>query len=503
MSVCAHVDQDQDELAETCRTMQLEEWQVLESIFPDCCVSSDITQGNVRLEVSIELGYTRSIAVVDDGSIRPSSSATHGSEIRDELSSLPPLLLTLRLPHDYPLHAPPEIVSLQVTHSWLPQPRIKTLQEHLSGMWQPGEGVLYPWVEYIRSGDFLETLGMCDDPSVIRIPHPAPHLLAPLLKAHHTAAQSSTFAQTSYTCAICLAPHKGAACLQLIGCAHVFCRACLADFWGLCIAEGDVARVGCPDPECVRDREREQAEGSEGLGAGEVGEEEVRRVLGEEDIVRWRWLKQKRALERDPSMVHCPMEFCQTPVPKPPSDGDDESGWARLRTCPSCEYSFCAFCKRTWHGPLSDCPLSATESFVREYLALPASSPARATIERRFGRATVARLVAAYEEEQANRKWLDASTMRCPGCEVKVEKSVGCNHMTCAKCKQHFCYRCGEKIQASNPYAHFSTPGLRCFSKLFDFDPSGEGAGAGAGEGRGAWAGDDEWQPVELFEFVQ
>ena len=40
--------------------------------------------------------------------------------------------------------------------------------------------------------------------------------------------------------------------------------------------------------------------------------------------------------------------------------------------------------------------------------------------------------------------------------------------MTCSKCKQHFCYRCGSKLQAANPYEHFSRPGGGCYAKLFD-----------------------------------
>lgn len=55
--------------------------------------------------------------------------------------------------------------------------------------------------------------------------------------------------------------------------------------------------------------------------------------------------------------------------------------------------------------------------------------------------------------------------------------------MTCAKCGQHFCYRCGDKLLASNPYQHFSTPGIPCFSKLFDYQST-----------------ELEWQPVEGFD---
>lgn len=281
----------------------------------------------------------------------------------------------------------------------------------------------------------------------------------------------SQFSQSSFTCSICFSVFKGSRCLQL-ACSHVFCRTCLEDFWGLCIKEGDVGRVGCPDPECVKEH-------------SEASEEDVRKVVSEDQLKRWKWLRQKQTLERDPSIIHCPMEFCQTPVPKP-AESDGDSGWARLRTCPSCSYSFCAFCKRTWHGPLTDCPISFAETFLIEYMELPVDSPKRVNIERRFGKTNLRRMVAKYEEEQMNKKWLEDSTMACPGCHVHVEKSLGCNHMTCSKCGQHFCYRCGAKLFAGDPYKHFSTPGLSCYSKLFDFQS----------------AEDNEWQPVEGFEFI-
>ena len=53
----------------------------------------------------------------------------------------------------------------------------------------------------------------------------------------------------------------------------------------MCIEEGDVTRVGCPDPECVKK-------------GNEAGEEEVARVVTEAELQRWKWLKEKRNLER-------------------------------------------------------------------------------------------------------------------------------------------------------------------------------------------------------------
>jgi E3 ubiquitin-protein ligase RNF14 len=65
----------------------------------------------------------------------------------------------------------------------------------------------------------------------------------------------------------------------------VFCRGCLDDYWSLFIREGDVGRVGCPDPGCVKDRR-------------EATEEELRRVVSEEQVTRWKWLVEKRMLEK-------------------------------------------------------------------------------------------------------------------------------------------------------------------------------------------------------------
>lgn len=66
---------------------------------------------------------------------------------------------------------------------------------------------------------------------------------------------------------------------------HVFCRECLQDFWGLCIKEGSVERVVCPEPCCVKK-------------SREASEEELRRVVSDEEVRRWKWLRVKKAMEK-------------------------------------------------------------------------------------------------------------------------------------------------------------------------------------------------------------
>jgi hypothetical protein len=117
-----------------------------------------------------------------------------------------------------------------------------------------------------------------------RIPHAAPQLLLPFLTTYESKSQTSKFNLASHSCSVCFETVKGSRCLQL-NCGHVFCRACLRDGWSLYVAEGDTTRVGCLDPQCVKD-------------GREATEDEVRRVVTEEEVRRWKWLREKKATER-------------------------------------------------------------------------------------------------------------------------------------------------------------------------------------------------------------
>jgi ariadne-1 len=41
--------------------------------------------------------------------------------------------------------------------------------------------------------------------------------------------------------------------------------------------------------------------------------------------------------------------------------------------------------------------------------------------------------------------WLSVNTKDCPQCHSAIEKNGGCNHMTCRKCHNEFCWICGGK----------------------------------------------------------
>lgn len=243
MSSISHTDMDIPE----CRSLQREEYDVIESIYPEC-VSSLRTDNTLTLEIPIEFVESQTICLIQDGTMA-GPDPDHNSQ-KLFLSSLPPLLISIILPPSYPLHSAPRLTSIRATYLWLP--KLMGLQNILTGMWTPGEGVLYAWIEFIRTGDFFRSLGLISAAGdTIRIVHAAPSVLAPLLKDYERAARDSQFSQNTYPCSICLETLKGAKCIRL-SCYHTFCRSCLSDFWQSCIIEGDVGRVRCPDPECIK-----------------------------------------------------------------------------------------------------------------------------------------------------------------------------------------------------------------------------------------------------------
>jgi len=101
-----------------------------------------------------------------------------------------------------------------------------------------------------------------------------------------------------------------------------------------------------------------------------------------------------------------------------------------------------SFSSNLRHGPHTDCPLTFSEGFVLKYMELEKGSEERATLQRRFGKGNLEKLVLRFEEDRANREWLDKSTMACPGCGVHTEKSMGCNHV----CHPFVCRTIGKRL---------------------------------------------------------
>jgi len=259
-----------------------------------------ISKGSIKLEIPIELGGTHEVEIVDDGTLSSSAELLEDAgpspkivsqglrPISVSLSTLPPLLLDIVLPSSYPLHSAPILLHLHATHSWLSRAALLLLKQKLIAMWAEGEGILYGWVEWFKSGDFLEAVNSTGD-RIVHLSHPSPTRLAKLLASHDALSAQEVFSHMSHPCAICMTSLKGSKCIRF-ACSHVFCRPCLEAYWGMAIREGDIGQVRCPDPECVK----------EGI---EANEEEVRRVVSEDEVKRWKRLREKRDLDRGNAVI--------------------------------------------------------------------------------------------------------------------------------------------------------------------------------------------------------
>ncbi|GAA5836574.1 hypothetical protein JCM9279_000430 [Rhodotorula babjevae] len=380
---------------------------------------------------------------------------------------LPPLHLSIRLPVGYPESEGPSEISLREDVGWLGEERRRTVEQKLKDVYA-GDECLFGIMDLVSSTspDFAATLAL-SFPLVLRQLPPSSTSSSPLsttLSAFNLTASDTTFNTTSHQCPLCFSSHRGSSCIRLASCGCVFCTPCLKDYFDLLITEGLVRSVACPSEGCVGARARWEKEvGPRGEAdreqerPGRLVADEVERLCGAEKRKRYEWLKEKVAVESG---------ACQAPVPKLSEDEE------KLRVCPACSFSFCQFCKSSWHGSRNACALPQSSTIVSSYL--DGDDSARRSLEARYGVANIKRLVAAFEEERALREWLDANATECPGCGAWVNKSGGCSHMTCTKCNAHFCYRCGQSLRPTDPYRHYNTPGARCYGKLFEFMPGQE-----------------------------
>uniref|UniRef100_A0A673M242 RBR-type E3 ubiquitin transferase n=1 Tax=Sinocyclocheilus rhinocerous TaxID=307959 RepID=A0A673M242_9TELE len=83
--------------------------------------------------------------------------------------------------------------------------------------------------------------------------------------------------------------------------------------------------------------------------------------------------------------------------------------------CTKCQFVWCFKCHAPWHEGLK----------CRDY---------------RKGDKLLRHWASVIEYGQRN-------AQKCPRCKIHIQRTEGCDHMTCTQCKTNFCYRCGEKYR--------------------------------------------------------
>ena len=139
------------------------------------------------------------------------------------------------------------------------------------------------------------------------------------------------------------------------------------------------------------------------------------RIMGGKDYDRYQQFATEDCLLRQMGGIFCPAAGCSNGlVPDP--------GQRRIK-CTACKFEFCAQCKNTYHS--GRCAAAAVQPTPQ------GENPNR------------------FNQNIENARWAVATeryvkeiSKACPQCGVAIEKTEGCNHMTCFMCKYEFCWLC-------------------------------------------------------------
>jgi E3 ubiquitin-protein ligase RNF14 len=435
-----------------------EELSALTAIFPEIEISA-ADKYSFTLEIPVTPAQPLRCRFSLDGSTAESDVGEH------TIAHLPSLQLHMTFPTGYPAETA-LVVRLSTSPPWISASKLSALEMQAKDTWE----------QYGRSQmayDYIDSLQQAAERGFdLAIKNTL--TLLPTFKdailSFDRKAQKETFDASTFTCGICLDPKKGRHCHTMHKCGHVFCKDCLQSAYEGAITGGDVSSVKCLELDCGVERDavtKRATRAAPTLGPDELAEIPILPAT----VLRYVKLKRKKRFESFPSTIYCPRKWCQgvardkkysrkaienmTAADLEPenilAEADAEptnlrNDEERLRICEDCELAFCRVCLATWHG-----------EYVRQCWPRTADE--------------------LTEDELATRSYLIKNTSPCPTCSFAIQKSMGCNHITCFNCRGHFCYLCSAWLDPSNPYEHFNKPGSSCHQRLWDMEGGDNGDG--------------------------
>ncbi|XP_034943250.1 E3 ubiquitin-protein ligase RNF14-like [Chelonus insularis] len=408
------------------------------------------------------------------------------------IAHLPPIVLHVTLPHNYPHESPPEFT---LCCPWLRLTSLSKLCRKLDRLWQNNRGqeIIFTWTAFLQNDlfDFLKIQNCLDitdaytyykkiseckqEPNEIKKPHTDQidrnhkrgvkknllhrkqkntkrysrfdnraivsrssneNLLQTLLD-YNEKRMEIEFKKNFYTCKICFTDKSGESCTQFKPCLHIFCKDCIAGYLEVRIKDGSVMNICCPEDKCK----------SEALPG------QIKDLVSPELFAKYDSILLTTTLDTMLDIVYCPRRHCQYPVSKEPNE--------KMASCPACNYVFCIYCKMVYHG-IEPCKIALgdKQKLVNEYLN--GSQEQKKQLENRYGQK-----LKFLVENILSENWLHNNSRNCPHCKAAIEKLDGCNKMTCNKCNTYFCWTCGAQLSRSMPYFHYQNPQSKCFQKLY------------------------------------
>ena len=213
----------------------------------------------------------------------------------------------------------------------------------------------------------------------------------------------------SQLCQICQEPlfdAEGSPVIALSVCPDIYHTECIQPWLKTCIDNSQLP-ILCPEPKCKR----------------AIPLPDLRELLSYEELQRLQKFEWKNVRDQNPDMLECPTEDCDYLFYK-------EAENQTYHHCPSCGITYCLQCEMLYH-------VEYTCEEVQEEKKQAAIQKKADDINNN-----------EQPEDKMLEDWALASgSKKCGKCNYWVQKSEGCNHMTC-RCGYEFCYVCGGKYRA-------------------------------------------------------
>ncbi|KAK5013191.1 E3 ubiquitin-protein ligase dbl4 [Cryomyces antarcticus] len=176
-------------------------------------------------------------------------------------------------------------------------------------------------------------------------------------------------------------------------CGHQYCVDCYRHYLAQKIKdEGEAARIKCPGDKCSR-----------------VVDSKSLDLLVTVDLKdRYQELLTRTYVDDKDNLKWCPAPNCEYAVHCDVKQRD--LGRIVPTVHCACKHSFCFGCSLTDHQPA---PCALVKKWLKK-----------------------------CEDDSETANWISANTKECPKCRSTIEKNGGCNHMTCRKCRNEFCWMC-------------------------------------------------------------
>lgn len=189
------------------------------------------------------------------------------------------------------------------------------------------------------------------------------------------------------SCSVCLNEKQTEDFISL-SCGHEYCVECLETIVDIAVLENkQTLSLKCPNEKCKK----------------VITEADIRKITRDKKtLAAYYSVTLNEYLALHPQAKHCRTPNCSYVYMYEPVKCQ---GNPPLHKCPECKEKYCAQCLTLHPGDISCNQVK--------------------------------------QSEQANNKeWINQNTKQCPKCCTRIEKSAGCDRMTCQKCEHRFCWLC-------------------------------------------------------------